>query len=310
MLFALYANNLAGHTMIENQTLGFVGLGVMGEPICRHLAQKSGRPVLGFDVAKEPLERLEAFNVGAAGSVAALAEACWTVFLALPSGAHVQQVCEGPGGLLQSIREGQHVVDLGTSPVELTRRLAEEFSKRGAIYADAPIARTRQAAEAGALSVMAGCAPETFAALRPLLACFATDITHCGPVGNGQTVKILNNMVLIQTVVALSEAMAVARSSGMDGALLFETLAKGSADSFALRNHGMKAIVPENFPERAFSAHYALKDLSYVLALAGELGLKLDGAALAASILQKAIDAGDGDRYWPVIAKTIGPRGQ
>ena len=285
--------------------IGFIGLGVMGELMCRHLAQKSGCQVIGFDLATEPLKRLGASGVRAAKNTVALSAACDTLFLALPSGAHVQQVCEGNDGLLASARSGQIVVDLGTSPVALTRDLAEHFARLGVRYADAPIARTRQAAEAGALSVMVGGDAATFAAIRPLLACFATDITHCGPVGSGQIVKILNNMVLVQTVVALSEAMAVARRAGMDGALLFETLAKGSADSFALRNHGMKAIVAENFPERAFSTEYAHKDIGYALALANDLGLTLEGAELARAILQKTIEGGHGKHYWPIISTTI-----
>ena len=89
----------------------------------------------------------------------------------------------------------------------------------------------------------------------------ASEVTHCGAAGAGQAVKILNNMVLFQTVVALAEALAIARAQGVDGKVLFETLTKGSADSFALRNHGMKAMLPGVFPERAFSTEYALKDL-------------------------------------------------
>ena len=106
-----------------------------------------------------------------------------------------------------------------------------------------------------------------------MIRCFATDVTNCGDVVAGQVTKILNNMVLFQTVNALAEAVAVARRNGVDPALLLDTLSKGSADSFALRNHGIKAIVPGNFPERAFSTEYALKDLSYALELAGTIAL-------------------------------------
>jgi 3-hydroxyisobutyrate dehydrogenase-like beta-hydroxyacid dehydrogenase len=128
-----------------------------------------------------------------------------------------------------------------------------------------------------------------------VIRCFATDVTHCGGVGAGQVTKILNNMVLFETVNALSEAVVVAKSAGVDPKLLLETLSKGSADSFALRNHGLKAIVPGVFPERAFSTEYALKDLSYALELAVDAGIKLRGAELIGKILQEAIEAGSGD---------------
>ena len=285
--------------------IGFIGLGVMGEPMCRNLARKSGEPVFGFDQADAPLQRLAEAGVKRAASLADLAKQCDVIFMALPSGKHVRAVCEGDDGLLHHATARHTIVDLGTSPVEATRELARQFAAKQARYADAPIARTRQAAEDGTLSVMVGADAALFEKLRPLIATFATDITLCGGVGAGQVVKILNNMVLMQTVVALGEALETAKRAGLDGKVLFETLAKGSADSFALRNHGMKAMLPDTFPERAFSTEYARKDISYALDLAKSVGIKLQGAELADKLLDETISAGFGDLYWPVLARII-----
>jgi 3-hydroxyisobutyrate dehydrogenase len=290
--------------MSQHKTIGFIGLGVMGEPICRNLVKKSGAPVIAFDLAPEPLARLSADGAAIAGSVAEVVGNSEIVFLCLPSAKHVRRVFEGDG-VLQNIRKGQIVVDLGTSSVSQTRDFAKQLQAKGASWADAPIARTRQAAQDGTLSVMVGATPELFAAIEPLIRCFATDVTNCGGTGAGQVTKILNNMVLFETVNALAEAVAVARRNGVDPALLLDTLSKGSADSFALRNHGLKAIVPGNFPERAFSTEYALKDLSYALELAADAGIKIRGAELIGKVLQEAIDAGSGGAYFPVIAKHI-----
>ena len=93
-------------------------------------------------------------------------------------------------------------------------------------------------------------------------------------------------MVLAETVVALSEALVVARRAGLNGAILFETLMKGSADSFALRNHGMKAVLPNIFPERAFSTDYMRKDIGYALELATSVGAKLHGAELGGVMVE------------------------
>ena len=227
------------------------------------------------------------------------------MFYCLPSGKHVRGLFEGKGGILDHARAGQIVVDLGTSPVGLTRELATKLEAKGASFADAPIARTRQAAIDGTLSVMVGAAPDLFAKIEPLIRHFATEVTNCGGIGAGQVTKILNNMVLFQTVNALAEAAAIARRSGVEPKLLFETLSKGSADSFALRNHGLKAMIPGEFPERAFSTEYALKDLSYALDLARDVELSTPGAELAGSVLQEAIDNGFGAAYWPVIAKVV-----
>jgi 3-hydroxyisobutyrate dehydrogenase len=290
--------------MPQYKTIGFIGLGVMGEPICRNLVRKSGASVIAFDLAPEPLARLSADGAAVAGSVAEVVANSEILFLCLSRAKHVRSVFEGDG-ILKNIRKGQVVVDLGTSSVNLTRDFAGQLQARGAFWADAPIARTRQAAQDGTLSVMVGASPELFAAIDPLIRCFATDVTHCGGTGAGQVTKILNNMVLFQTVNALAEAVAVARRSGVDPALLLDTLSKGSADSFALRNHGLKAIVPGNFPERAFSTEYAPKDLSYALELAADAGIKIRGAELIGKVLQEAIDAGSGGAYFPVIARHI-----
>ena len=298
----------AGDRMPAYKTVGFIGLGVMGEPICRNLIKNSGARLIAFDLSPEPLVRLRAEGAEIAGSVADVVGSSDIVLLCLPSARHARAVFEGDG-ILKHIREGQVVVDLGTSSVQQTRDFAAQLQARGACWADAPIARTRQAAQDGTLSVMVGASPELFAAIEPLIRCFATDVTLCGGTGAGQVTKILNNMVLFQTVNALAEAVAVAKPNGVDPALLLDTLSKGSADSFALRNHGMKAIVPENFPERAFSTEYALKDLSYALELADDAGVRIRGAELIGQVLQEAIDEGSGAAYFPVIAKHIGQAG-
>jgi 3-hydroxyisobutyrate dehydrogenase len=291
--------------MPDYKTIGFIGLGVMGEPICRNLVKKSGRRVLAFDLVAEPRARLRGEGAEVAASVADVLRQSDLVFLCLPSAKHVRAVFEG-NGILRNVKSGQVIVDLGTSSVSQTRDFAKQLATKGASWADAPIARTRQAAQDGTLSVMVGTTPPLYTAIEPLIRCFATDVTHCGDVGAGQVTKILNNMVLFETVHALAEAVAVARHNGVDAKLLLETLSKGSADSFALRNHGMKAILPGVFPERAFSTEYALKDLSYALELASDAGIRIRGAELVGLILQEAIDAGSGANYFPVIAKHIG----
>ncbi len=290
---------------VANTALGFVGLGVMGEPMCRNLAGKSGRPVIGLDRDDAPLQRLASDGISAAASLADLAAACDVIFLSLPSADALSAVCEGPEGLLASMREGQVLVDMSTSPVAQTRELAAAFAARGVRYADAPIARTRQAAEDGTLAIMVGADTALFEDLRPWFACMGSEITHCGPVGSGQVVKLLNNMVMMETVVAFSEALAIARRAGVDRGLLLDTFSKSSADSFALRNHGMKAVLPGDFPERAFSATYARKDLDYALALAKDTGVAAQGAELADRLLAEAVERGDGDLYWPVVSRVI-----
>ena len=288
----------------EDPPLGFIGLGVMGEPMCRNLARCSGRSVIAFDQDSAPLNRLAKIGVAPAKTVQEVG-AAEIVFLSLPDGDAVSAVCFGKEGLLSQLDAGSTLVDLGTSPVALTREIALLAMEQSVAFADAPVARTRAAAEAGTLSIMVGAAESIYARLEPLLRHMGEDVTHCGDVGAGQTVKLMNNMVLFQTVSALAEALHIARRSGVDAQVLLETLAKGSADSFALRNHGMNALLPEIFPTSAFSARYALKDNDYALALAAAAGVSADGAELVARRLQESINAGYGDDYFPVLSRLL-----
>lgn len=289
--------------MTETKTLGFIGLGVMGEPMCRHLVQKSGLAVTVTDLNPAPVERL--VGLGAESGGLAEVAAADIVFLSLPSGEHLQRLCEGPDGLLKLMRKGQTLVDLSTSPLKLTRSLAEAFETIGVSYADAPVARTRAAAEAGTLAITVGAPPELFSRIEPLLRCFASEVTHCGQVGAGQVVKILNNMVVVGTVTALCEAAAIAETAGVSRQSLFEAFSKGSADSFALRNHGFKAVAAREFPERVFPTDYMLKDVGYALAMAADGGINAREAALGADVLREASEQGYGAQYWPVIIKVI-----
>ena len=284
-------------------TIGFIGLGVMGEPMCGHLARRAGRPVLAHDLRREPLERLAADGVTAA-LPHEMARRCDLILLSLPNAQAVQSVL---GELEPELRAGQCVVDTSTSPVALTREIGARLAARRIAYADAPVARTREAAARGELSIMVGATEAVFAHVRPLLEFMGTDVTHCGPVGCGQVVKLLNNMLVFQNTHALAEAIAVGRRHGVEPQTLLPAIAKGSGDSFVLRSHGMKSMLPGVFPNRAFSTRYAMKDLSYALELAEAVGIDVPGARLAMQRLAEAERQGYGDDYHPVVLKLIDP---
>jgi len=288
---------------MDIKTVAFVGLGVMGEAMCRNLAKKGKWKIVGFDMKREPLERLKADGVTAAASLAEAVKAAEVVVMCLPGGREVEIVARGPGGLIEHVRKGQTVVDMSTAPPRLMRELAEQFKAKGVDFADAPVARTRRAAVEGTLSIMVGGTADEFKRLKPILDTMGTEVTHCGGVGAGQVVKIMNNMVVFETTMAIAEAIEIAEAAGVDGKLLYETMAKGSADSFVLRNHGMKHLVPQDYPTEAFSVRYAQKDLAYARELAKETGVTARGADLVADLFDEAVKRGDGDRYTPVIRR-------
>ncbi|MGI9418556.1 MAG: NAD(P)-dependent oxidoreductase [Geminicoccaceae bacterium] len=286
-------------------TLGFIGLGVMGEPMCRNLVADGSWKVVAFDLQPEPLSRLHDLGADVAPSAMAVVEQADLVITCLPGGDEVRGLLLGSDGLIGHVTRGQIVVDMSTSPPALMRELAAAARRRGAAFADAPIARTRQAAADGTLAIMVGADEDVFAAIRPVLSVMGSDVMHCGAPGAGQVIKIMNNMVLFQTVQALAEAITLAEGAGVDGKTLLATLAKGSADSFALRNHAMKSLLPESYPAKAFAVSYAAKDLGYALEMAAEQNVEASGAANVAARFQEAIAEGHGDLYFPVIRRLL-----
>ena len=199
--------------MNANLSLGFIGLGVMGGPMCRNILKEHDGPVHVADLNAAAVEALVKDGASAA-DMASIAEKADIIFLSLPGGPEVEQVVLGPGGLFERGRAGQIIADLSTCPVELERRIAARLTEKSIIYADAPVTRTRQAAIDGTLSIMIGTDEKTFTKLKPILSATATDITHAGPVGCGQVIKLMNNMVLFQNVVAIAEALTVGSRAG------------------------------------------------------------------------------------------------
>ncbi len=289
---------------MDMNTIGFIGLGVMGEPMCHNLHTKSGRTVIAYDIDPAPLERARAANMGVADSLEDIAKNCGTIFISMPSGVQLAEIC---ASLKPHMTSGQTIVDTTTAPVALTKELAADFNALGIDYADAPIARTRQAARDGTLAVMVGAEAEVFTRIRPLIACYGNDITLCGPPSSGQVVKILNNLIVAETVNVVAEALTIGRRAGLDDALLLETLSKGSADSFVLRNHGVKAMLPGVFPLRAFSMNYMIKDMQYALDLAEETGVDVKAAKTTIEILQEAAKGPLAEAYFPAMLAIIDP---
>ena len=286
------------------ETIGFIGLGVMGEPMCGHLARRSGKTVLAHDLNAAPLGRLAEYGVKAA-TPKELAAQCQIVLFTLPDGKAMQAVV---AELEPHLRPGQCIVDTSTSSVAATREIGARLEAKGILFADAPVARTREAASRGELSIMVGASDSTFEYVRPILETMGSDVSHCGPIGCGQVVKILNNMLVFQHTAALAEAIALGRRNGVPADVLLPIMSVGSGDSFVLRNHGMKSMVPRNYPERAFSVRYSIKDLSYALEMAADAGIDLKAANLTMERLKLAEAQGHGDQYHPVVLEVIDPQ--
>ncbi|MDM0026670.1 NAD(P)-dependent oxidoreductase [Variovorax saccharolyticus] len=291
--------------MTQIKTIGFVGLGVMGEHMCANLVRKSGLPVHIFDRSPEAIARVAEAGGIAAPSLEAVGAAADVVFLSLPSIDQVETVCES---LLQAAPAPRMIVDMSTSDVARTRALAARLAAAGIAFVDAPVARTREAAVQGTLFITVGGDAGEVEAIRGFLACMGSDVLHCGAVGCGQIVKILNNITVMMTVNALSEVLTIGRRAGVDGRELFNALSQGSADSFVLRNHGLKSLVPDSFPEKVFPVDYAIKDAALALSLARAGGFEPHIATYTHDMLCKTRDAGFAPNYHPAVIQLIDGR--
>jgi 3-hydroxyisobutyrate dehydrogenase-like beta-hydroxyacid dehydrogenase len=286
-------------------TIGFIGLGVMGAPMCRNLARKHDGPVLAFDVAPAARESLRGSSAQCLSRIEEIWRGADIVFLSLPGGDQVEEVCLGAQGIPAQPRRPATVVDLSTTSMATAQKVGQALAGVGVDFADAPVARTREAAEKGELSIMVGAPPALFAAIEPLLRHLGTDITHGGPVGSGQFIKLVNNALLDVNVIAIAEAIVLAENAGVDPAVMVEAVSKGSGDSYALRHHAVKSMLPRVFPERSFPPEYKIKDLGYLLELAEQLKSPARSMELALDYYRATAEAGFSGRYFTAVVEVV-----
>jgi 3-hydroxyisobutyrate dehydrogenase-like beta-hydroxyacid dehydrogenase len=285
--------------------IGFVGLGVMGGPMCRNVALKHNGDVVAFDMNPAAFAALDATKARRAQSLGEVAEQADIVFLSLPGSQQVEQVCLGSQGLASVSHLPSVIVDLSTTTVAVARGVAGRLSSKGIAFADAPVARTREAAQRGELSIMVGADEALYARIEPLLRYMGSDVTHCGGLGCGQVVKLINNALVFENTVAIAEMMVVGERAGVPPSVLLDAVSKGSGDSYALRNHARKAMLPRLFPEKSFPPEYVLKDISYVLELAGQVGVSAHITQLAQRYYAAAATNGWSGRYYPAVIEVV-----
>ncbi len=285
--------------------IGFVGLGVMGGPMCRNVALKHAGEVIAFDMNSAAFAALDGTKARRAKTLGDVADQADIVFLSLPGGTQVQQVCLGAQGLASVAKLPSIIVDLSTTTVAVARALAERLASLGVAFADAPVARTREAAQRGELSIMVGADAALYARIEPFLRYMGSDVTHCGSSGCGQVVKLVNNALVFENTVAIAEMMVLSERAGVAPAVLLDAVSKGSGDSFALRNHARKSMLPRQFPEKSFPPEYVLKDIDCVLELAAQVGVSTHVTQLARRYYAATAANGWSGRYYPAVIEIV-----
>lgn len=272
--------------------IGVVGLGLMGKPMARNL-HKAGAALIVHNRSREPVEALAAEGLQPADSPAAVAAGAETVILMVSDTPAVTAVVEGPGGVLAGLRPGALVIDMGTTEVPETRRLADAVAAAGGRWIDAPVSGGQVGAEQASLTIMAGGAPEDFERARPIFAALGQRMTLVGPVGAGQIAKAANQLIVGLTIGAVAEALALAARAGADPAKVREALEGGFAWSRIMELHGKRMIDGSFAP--GGKVRTQLKDLTQAEALAASVGLELPALSLNRALYAGLVARGDGD---------------
>ncbi len=269
---------------------GIIGAGNMGGRMGRRLAA-AGVPVIAFDIDAATLGDC---GMQAAASVAELVAAVDVVLLSLPDSSVIEPVVLGPGGVLESARAGQVVVDLSTAAPSCTRRLHDRLAQVGVALLDAGISGGAKAAERGTLTIMIGGEGEALERVRPLLAPIASTVVWMGGPGSGHLAKVLNNYLNGLALAATSEVMVAARKAGLDLDRLLEVLNASSGVNFATRER-FPSIVHGDYLEGGLTGRMMAKDLRLYLEHVAEAGVPTftGPGCLAAFEMTNAMGYGD-----------------
>jgi 3-hydroxyisobutyrate dehydrogenase-like beta-hydroxyacid dehydrogenase len=251
--------------------IGMIGIGLMGHGIASNLV-KHGHPLAVLDhPGNQPLDALKAAGVTTHARASDLAAASDVVILCVTGSPQVEAVLLGEGGVLAGLRPGSTVIDCSTAIPASTERIAQAVQAAGGRFLDAPMTRTPKEAAEGRLNLLVGGDKALFDECRPLLACFAENISHAGPVGAGHRMKLLHNYVSLGFVALLSEAAACAQRSGIAPEVFVDILAKGGGGGVALERVKPFLLNGDNGSLR-FAMANAHKDLGYYATMAADAG--------------------------------------
>jgi len=281
--------------------VGIVGLGNMGGRIASRI-QAAGQSLIGYDADGE---RAAQRGIAAAGSLAELVAAVDVVLLSLPDSTVVEAVVRGEGGILSAAREGQILIDLGTSSPGSTRELAAELAARGVQMLDAGISGGAAAAEKGTLTIMVGGDGDALERVRPLLESFSERVFHMGEVGSGHTTKLLNNFLNAVTLAATAEVMVAARIAELDLHQVLDVINSSSGVSFASLNR-FPRIIEGDYLEGGLTSALMLKDVTLYLDMLHQLGAPSLNVAGPMASFGLALGLGYGDVISNRVVDAIG----
>jgi len=272
--------------------VGFIGLGIMGQPMARNLL-RAGYRVVVRDIVATAVEALVAEGAERGGSPRDVAERTDILITMLPDSPEVEAVYGGVDGALEAARPGWLAIDMSSISPRVAREMAERAAAAGAAMLDAPVSGGDKGAIAGTLSIMVGGTAADFERALPVLQALGKTIVHVGPSGAGQVAKVCNQVVVAVVIEAVSEALVLGAKAGVDPARIADVLQGGLAATKVLEMRRDNILGGRFDP--GFRIRLHLKDLKNALDLAREAGVVLPAAAGVEQLMQRARIAGRGE---------------
>jgi len=270
--------------------IGFIGLGIMGTPMARHL-QNAGYTVITSKFSIAPRQELVDNGLEIVDSPKALAETVDTIILMLPDTPQVEEVLFGENGVAQGLSAGKLVIDMSSISPIATKEFAQKIRATGADYVDGPVSGGEVGAQNATLSIMAGGSQESFDRALPLFQLMGKNITLVGDCGDGQVTKVANQIIVALTIEAVAEALVFASKAGADPARVRAALMGGFASSRILEVHGERMVKRTFDPGFRISLHQ--KDLNLALQGAKTLGVSLPNTASTQELFNQCAAHGD-----------------
>ncbi|WP_428939264.1 NAD(P)-dependent oxidoreductase [Fontivita pretiosa] len=282
--------------------VAFIGLGIMGGPMAGHLLS-AGHQMRVHTRTRSKAAGLLERGARWADSPAEAADGADFVFVCVPDTPDVREVLTGPRGVIHKTRPGQIIIDHSTISPIATREMCEQLARCGAYLLDAPVSGGDVGARQATLSIMVGGEPHAFERAEPLLRCLGKTITYCGRSGNGQLTKLMNQILVGGTLLAVCEALVFASKNGLNTRTALEAVSGGAASSWQLQNLGPKILNGDFRP--GFMIDLIQKDLRLIIESAEKSGTSLPGAALVHQLFTAAQAAGHGREGTQALYKVL-----
>lgn len=289
---------------MSKPNIGFIGVGLMGHGMAKNIVE-AGYPLRVIAHRKrDAVDDLIGRGAVEVTSSKEIAQTSEIIFLCVTGSPQVEGLIRGPDGILAGLQPGAVVVDCSTSDPVSTLALAAELEAAGGHMADAPLSRTPKEAWEGTLDAMVGASPEVFERIKPVIDTWAGVIVHLGPVGLGHKMKLINNFLGMGYGVLYSEALALARKSGLT-AEQFDSVIRPGRLSNGFYETFMKWTLEQDENAHRFAISNAHKDMAYLANLAVSVGAVNPMQSVVKNAYAAMEAAGEGDRYVPMLADFI-----